>query len=179
MSSPWVRLTLLSHVNTCSRMLLVSMSSIRERTIDIIHCTDDIEGEVWTLACWPISETALGLRAYVVLSQVGGKRADGQRVSRVAVESYRLVNLMGCEDEIPAKQQRSADPCSRHGHAGTSRKKVAWNKRTITAQAHRHRQAGISLESLEESTHPSHQPLSTLGTSPNSSHPVFKEEAKR
>ena len=77
-------------------------------------------------------------------------RADSERVLRVVVEIYRLVSLMGWdgmgrEDEIPAKQQRSADPCSRHGHAGTSRKKVASNKGTITARAHRHR-AGISLE---------------------------------
>lgn len=71
-------------------------------------------------------------------------RADSERVLRV-VEAHGLVKLMEDVDEIPAKQQRSADPCSRHGHAGTSRKKVASNKGTITARAHRHR-AGISLE---------------------------------
>ena len=54
-------------------------------------------------------------------------RADSERVLRVVVEIYRLVSLMGWdgmgrEDEIPAKQQRSAAPFSRHGHAGTSRK---------------------------------------------------------
>ena len=99
---------------------------------------------------YPAARSArLGLRALRCVS-----KAVRKRVTRL-VEDYRLVRLMEDVDETQPNTP-ATDPCSRHGHAGTSRKEggMEQGKHSNSTGTGRH-------QPWEESTHQGY-PLSPL-----------------